>query len=723
MDRSTPLSALSCAFALASALVFFAPAAVAQPVPCTTSPECNDLDPCNGVETCVSGFCQAGTPVDCSDGDPCTADHCFPEGSGKCFHPEIQYCRCTADEDCVDASFCTVEGACVDGACTPPRAERDCNDGDACTADSCTENDPADPCKNQPVPGCLACSTNAECDDSDVCSTESCVDGFCRWDPLSASTPCTDASGSWQLTRSTCDNRGQLRLDPRRASATFWNVEQQINGSLALTADPLCGSIVYLNHLHKVSQCSVAPDPLDGMLQGGLMATPNSGCQTWNSELEIPIDAPCDQGGADIARMSVPDAFRVMASDDGTGMAARLHSSNRIAIPACATACAQSWDGDDVPCMCFATERQYQCEEWRRNDVATGTNVTVRPFPGGSITFDNVVSPGVAGVIVVSHGAAAADPGYESLVPLYFDIVTSATITGTILTCLPYTDEDDDGYVDGTAVNEGGVRLLHEEAGVFIDRTESVDTATNTVCARTSTLSQHVLARAADLCGNGLLDLGESCDDGDTASGDGCRADCAMEGCFNCSGEPSVCSTAPRTGCRTSVDASKSSVMLVNGSPDSRDRAQWKWMKGRETAYTDYADPTVAGDISLCAWEGAGGSLLLSATAPGGVTCNGKPCWKAQGKTPVGENGYKYGDGKHEHGAVSKVALKPGTRTKAKAVISAGGDTLGIRSPLNVQLPLKVQMHASNGKCWEAVYDAAGVKKTDGSVFKAVGGP
>jgi cysteine-rich repeat protein len=44
------------------------------------------------------------------------------------------------------------------------------------------------------------------------------------------------------------------------------------------------------------------------------------------------------------------------------------------------------------------------------------------------------------------------------------------------------------------------------------------------------------------VCGDGLLDDGEACDDGNTAAGDGCSATCTVESGYSCSGEPSSCS-------------------------------------------------------------------------------------------------------------------------------------------------------------------------------------
>ncbi len=42
-------------------------------------------------------------------------------------------------------------------------------------------------------------------------------------------------------------------------------------------------------------------------------------------------------------------------------------------------------------------------------------------------------------------------------------------------------------------------------------------------------------------CGNGTVESGETCDDGNLASGDGCSASCATESGFACTGTPSTC--------------------------------------------------------------------------------------------------------------------------------------------------------------------------------------
>jgi cysteine-rich repeat protein len=42
-------------------------------------------------------------------------------------------------------------------------------------------------------------------------------------------------------------------------------------------------------------------------------------------------------------------------------------------------------------------------------------------------------------------------------------------------------------------------------------------------------------------CGDSVVQAGEQCDDGNTASGDGCSATCQIEPCYTCTGQPSVC--------------------------------------------------------------------------------------------------------------------------------------------------------------------------------------
>ena len=51
---------------------------------------CLDADVCNGDEACQTGSCTLGPPLDCDDGDACTADSC--DGVTGCGHDPIEFC-------------------------------------------------------------------------------------------------------------------------------------------------------------------------------------------------------------------------------------------------------------------------------------------------------------------------------------------------------------------------------------------------------------------------------------------------------------------------------------------------------------------------------------------------------------------------------------------------------------------------------------------------------
>jgi cysteine-rich repeat protein len=69
-------------------------------------------------------------------------------------------------------------------------------------------------------------------------------------------------------------------------------------------------------------------------------------------------------------------------------------------------------------------------------------------------------------------------------------------------------------------------------------------------------LSEYLISPPED-CGNGVIETEEECDDGNTATGDGCNSYCDIEFGWYCSGEPSACNTqcgdgklvASREGC------------------------------------------------------------------------------------------------------------------------------------------------------------------------------
>jgi hypothetical protein len=139
---------------------------------CTTNADCDDGNPCNGVETCGAlHLCVRGAPVVCSDGNVCNG---------------VETCN-------------PATGTCVAGTPIPP-----CNDGNPCTDDACN-----------PVLGCVAVPNTAPCDDGDPCTQgDVCAGGVCAGTELACPTceRCDPASATCVAgARAGCGAAGGLR--------------------------------------------------------------------------------------------------------------------------------------------------------------------------------------------------------------------------------------------------------------------------------------------------------------------------------------------------------------------------------------------------------------------------------------------------------------------------------------------------------------------------------
>ncbi len=141
--------------------------------PCDSDESCDDGDFCNGVETCdPSTGCQRGEAPACDDGLGCTLDACSTE-LGECTHePEDAPCDdgilcngaevCAPDDPAADANGCA--------ASDPP----DCDDGVSCTIDTCSEG--AGGCEH--TPDASVCADGTFCNGDEVCDpTMDCIAG------------------------------------------------------------------------------------------------------------------------------------------------------------------------------------------------------------------------------------------------------------------------------------------------------------------------------------------------------------------------------------------------------------------------------------------------------------------------------------------------------------------------------------------------------------------
>lgn len=75
---------------------------------------------------------------------------------------------------------------------------------------------------------------------------------------------------------------------------------------------------------------------------------------------------------------------------------------------------------------------------------------------------------------------------------------------------------------------------------------------------RSGATSHACIGSAPGTCGNGVVDGGEQCDDGNLAAGDGCEPNCITDVCWTCSGSPSAC--APKADGVSCGDANRCTV-------------------------------------------------------------------------------------------------------------------------------------------------------------------
>jgi hypothetical protein len=186
---------------------------------------CDDGNKCNGIETCQSGTCSAGTPVTCTALDRChVAGTCAP-ATGMCSMPvaaEGTSCddgnKCNGIETCHTgvcspgtAVTCTVQDRChakgtcapATGTCSNPALNdgTSCDDGNKCNGietchggvcgagsavtcsalDSCHKVGTCDPatgsCSQPAAADGIACGTDNKCSSSAACKTGVCTPG------------------------------------------------------------------------------------------------------------------------------------------------------------------------------------------------------------------------------------------------------------------------------------------------------------------------------------------------------------------------------------------------------------------------------------------------------------------------------------------------------------------------------------------------------------------
>lgn len=212
-------------------------------------------------------------------------------------------------------------------------------------------------------------------------------------------------------------------------------------------------------------------------------------------------------------------------------------------------------------------------------------------------------------------------------------------------------------------------------------------------------------------------DDGDPCTAGDVCTGGACVGTSACGACERCG--DAGCVANVRLDCEQAA-GTRSSLLGRNLAPTSSGPPQltWKWKGGDGVALGDLGDPTAVTDYQLCVFDdsGAAPAVLFGAAAPA-AACGVEPCWKAQST-----RGFQFRNRTGAGDGLTSVVLKTGAAGKASVVVKGKGDGLTDR-PLGVPappfaLPLRIQLQAAGGACFEARIDAAGTSRNGDGQFK-----
>ncbi len=150
---------------------------------CSNTPntnKCSDSSVCTEGDVCDGkGACKPGAAIKCDDGNACTTDTCDAK-KGCTFTPVKTGTACDDGNACTDKDVCDAEGKCAG-------AGKSCDDGNPCTVDSCANN----VCANKPAPKDSACDDGDSCTQKDACDAAGkCVGS----NPVKCddNNPCTD---------------------------------------------------------------------------------------------------------------------------------------------------------------------------------------------------------------------------------------------------------------------------------------------------------------------------------------------------------------------------------------------------------------------------------------------------------------------------------------------------------------------------------------------------
>lgn len=173
-----------------------------------------------------------------------------------------------------------------------------------------------------------------------------------------------------------------------------------------------------------------------------------------------------------------------------------------------------------------------------------------------------------------------------------------------------------------------------------------------------------------------------------------------------------ACTPAPKPSCAQPGNASLSLKRNVLKPAKSALTLKWSGTTGGHAL--DLGDPLTTTSYALCLYHepSSGPWHAMTATAPAGGICGTRSCWK--GSPPLS---FKYSDRDRTPAGIKQLQVVATSAGTASVKLTGSGPSLPLPS-LPLSAPVTVQVQATNGTCWNAVfYDL--VTRNDAATFTA----
>ena len=288
-----------------------------------------------------------------------------------------------------------------------------------------------------------------------------------------------DVRGNWQV---------NLNCDLNATASGFLLLDEDTATGATTGRVTDCGTFEVPMAIRRPLSCVTTPSLLPGQVNGTDFELPASGFYASDSTIPPFPFLTCSTA----THLLSAHHLTGTVTADATGRAIRIDGmflNERVEFH------------DTTGAICWSLTNAPSCSlTMRRNDLPIGDNITVSPRDKTTVTFEHVTAPGIVEVVPLTDATGTVPENFEVLgtggVPIFYDVSTTATFAGTVTSCFPYPDANGDGIVDGSnpPLDETALRVLHEENGVFVDRTVSLDTTAKIICGVTTSLSQLAIA-------------------------------------------------------------------------------------------------------------------------------------------------------------------------------------------------------------------------------------